>query len=460
VALACLAVRALCDRSRRCYPVASGLLFAGATAIRQEMLVVLLPLALAASLGSGRRVRNSAIRLALAASLPLLLLAWQRHAATGRFALTTEHGGLALLGTVVPGAWFAGWIDPRPYVASVEPELLGNVHRLYETAARLAWREYRRRPAFHALRIADQTLRLAVDGDGNNLFWSLEAPGVLQAARRADGIRFARTVRPWLRTEMGVLQGLFAAALALGIWKGDRAVLVLAAAVAVKIGLHALFSPMSRLLVPATVLELLTIPVAARLLPEMTLRGRSALGTLAIAIPVFLFTVVPRLDAAVSRHDRDDARAYRFPLQVPGLRGLVWCDMDSGRLTVLDWERATLQIRAADPAPGDRARAVCTLPTLSAGEALVVRLEDRYSPGGRPGRVLERVRIDGREILSHDVAAEPFAGWLEVPVSKAGDAPGRTVTIEILAVAPEPGWEWGRTAVAAFEFVRRAVASP
>jgi len=259
---------------------------------------------------------------------------------------------------------------------------------------------------------------------------------------------------------MSVLQGFFAAALALGVWRKDRAVLALAAAVALKIGVHALFSPMSRLLVPATVLELLAIPVAARLLPEVTLRGRSALGTLAIAMPVALFTLVPRLDAAVTRHDRDDASSYRFPLQVPGVRGLVWCDMNSGRLTLLDWERATIQIRAADPAPGDRARAVCTLPPLSAGEPLRLRLEDRYSPGGRPGRVIERVQIDGREILSHDVAAEPFAGWLEIPVSKAGDAPGRAVTIEILAVAPEPGWEWGRTAAAAFEFTRRAVASP
>ncbi|MGE5278850.1 MAG: hypothetical protein ACM3SU_17805 [Acidobacteriota bacterium] len=454
VALACLAVRASVDRLGRCDPIASGLLFAGAVAIRQEMLAVLLPLALAASLAPGKRLRASAIRLALAAVLPLLMLAWQRHAATGRFALTTEHAGLALLGTVVPSAWFPGWVDPRPYVASVEPELLGDVHRLYDGAARLAWREYRRRPVFHALRMGDQTFRLAIDGDGTNLFWSLEAAGVLPVARQADGIRFARAARPWLRAEMAILQGLFAAALALGAWKRDRAVLALAAAVVLKIGVHALFSPMSRLLVPATALELLTIPAAARLLPVMTFRGRTALGAVAIAAPLALLAVVPRLDALVSRHDRDDAHSYRFPLQVAGVGGLVWCDMDSGRLTVLDWDRATIQIRAANPAPGDRARAVCTLPPLSAGESIVLRLEDRYSGGGLPNRIVERVAIDGREVLSHDVAAVPFAGWLEVPMARDQDSPGHRVTIEIVAVSPDPGAMWGAATAATFEFQR------
>ena len=453
VAVACLAVRAICEGPRRRnFPIAAGLLYAAAVAIRQEMLVVLLPLALAASLGDFRERRRSAVRFAFAAVLPLLALAAQRRAATGRFALTTEHGGLALLGTVVPGASMAGWIDPRPYVAAVEPQLLGSVLGLYRGASRLAVREYRRRPKFHALRIADQTFRLAAVGDGNNLFWSLEGPGVLPDARRADGMRFAARVRPRLAIGLEALQGLFAAALLLGIWRRDPAVLALAATIALKVGLHALLSPMARLLVPATALELLTLPVAARLLPRVAMRGRVVLGFLALAVPVALRAAVPRLDAAVLARDRDDARAYRFPLQVPGLRDLVWCDMDSGLLPVLEWERATIRIRADDPAPGDRARAICTLPSVPAGRRLVLRFEDAYGAGGLPGRVVQRVEIDGRESLSHDVSDEPFAGWLEVPVADGGSAAGRRVTFELLAVKPDPGWRWGAVTQSAFEF--------
>ena len=115
VALAALAVRRLLLQGSRAHPIWAGLLYALAVAIRQEMLLVLLPplLAAAVSVRGPRRTRDAAWLL-LAAGVPLVLLAVQRERATGRFTLTTEHGGLALIGSFMPGAFRSGWVDPRP----------------------------------------------------------------------------------------------------------------------------------------------------------------------------------------------------------------------------------------------------------------------------------------------------------------------------------------------------------
>jgi len=85
---------------------------------------------------------------------------------------------------------------------------------------------------------------------------------------------------------------------------------------------------------------------------------------------------------------------------------------------------------------------------------LALRIEDPFATGSLPGRILERVSIDGREVFSHDLAAEPGAGWLEVPLTRAGfPAPSR-VSFEIRAIAPDPGWAWGAASAASFELAR------
>jgi len=290
--------------------------------------------------------------------------------------------------------------------------------------------------------------------DGDNLHWSVLGSDVLPARRREAGASFGVRARPWLSAELVVIHGLFAGALALGLRGRNRAILVLAAAVFLKMGIHVLLSPMARLLVPAIALELLTVPLVAAELPRASPRERGWSVALMVTIPLLIAILAPVAQRELLRRDRDAPRTYRFPLFVAGVPLPVWCDMDAGRLVMLDWPQATVSTFAADPAPGDRARAVCTLPPLPAGESLALRLEDRYARGGLPGRMIERVAIEGREVLRHDMAAEPFAGWLEVPVAEDRDPPGRRVTIEILAQAPEHGWRWGTATTARFEFVR------
>jgi hypothetical protein len=317
VALASLAVRRLLEEGDGCYPVFAGLLYSAAVAIRQEMLLVLLPLLLTASFGpeGRRRVRRNASLVLFSVGLPLVALVVQRGLATGRYTLTTEHGGLAVLGSFIPGAFGPGWIDPRPFVTATEPALVADRATFFAAGWRLAWREAARRPAFHALRMTAQTLRNMIKADGQNLFWSLRTPEVLPPERRAAGENFARAWTPWLYAELAGIQGLFAAAALLGFWRRDPASLVICLAVGLKVVLQAVLSPMSRLFLPATALELLVIALACRHLSEVSVSRRAWLAVLVVAVPTFLVVTVPRLERRVERWDRETAgvAAWEFP---------------------------------------------------------------------------------------------------------------------------------------------------
>ncbi len=452
VALACVAARALLGGGRG-RPVLAGLLYALAGAMRQEMLVALLPLLLAgAGLGSReeRRWRNAAV-CALAAALPLLLLATQRQLATGRFALTSEHAGLAVLGSYVPGAAADSWADPCPYIASVRPSLLWDYHRIQREAGGLALREALRRPTFHAARIATGVLHLALGGEAANLYWSVLIPGGLPEPLVPRGRRFAARAQDWLAIELGVLQALFLAAAILAIAWRNRAILAICAAIALKVAIHAVTVSQGRYFLPVTAMEILAIALAV----EETLRrlrGRlpaAALATGAAAI-LALSLLESRATGWVLRHDIEPQRTYRFPLKGPAPGATLACVVDRGLLTALSANQATIATLHADPAPGETASARCEL-TGTAAAPLVLRLRDAYAPGDLPGRMRQRVEIDGVAVIDRDLAAAPGDGWLSVPLGANPPGSTRKILIQVTAVRPDPGAAWGRAAATPFE---------
>jgi hypothetical protein len=156
----------------------------------------------------------------------------------------------------------------------------------------------------------------------------------------------------------------------------------------------------------------------------------------------------------VRRHDADVQRTYRFTLAGPGSAALA-CVVGRGVLLELSEQRAAIATLQADPAPGENALASCEL-TGRADAPLALRLLDGYAPGGLPGRMRQRVEIDGAEILDHDLAAEPGDGWRQVPLGSGPGVP-RRILIQVLAVHPEPGAAWGRAATTAFELVAQPV---
>ena len=433
VALACLAVRVLRDGGCDGYPIAAGLLIAAATAIRQEMLVVLLLPALAAA-GLPRRDGRGfarAVRLGAAAAIPLLLLAAQRQAATGRFAVTTEHGGLAVLGSLVPGSAAAGWIDPTLFVAAVEPALLRDPVALRQGAWRLARTELARRHRYHALQAAVAALRLAVESDAVDLYWGLEAPQAFapDAARAGRAAAWAAAWRPVLRVLLALLSGLFAAAFVRGLARRDPAILVLSVAALAKLAIQAVASPLGRLMVPAIALALLVVVLT---LADLARAGRVRfLSTGALAGLALLVAVGPLVRMVVSR-DEAPPRVSRFPLAIAGGGGYAECGVESGRLTAIAGDRAWL---ASGAAPG---RVACALPELDAAGSLRVDLE------GAPARV----EADGRERSRDGASANAATGWSSLVLSEAGAPAPRSVAIEA-GLAP-----------VGFGFVRRVPGSP
>ena len=456
VALACVATRALLAGGRG-RPVLAGLFYALAAAMRQEMLVALLPLLLAgAGFGSRddfsekRRWRDAAA-CALAAALPLLLLAVQRELATGRFALTSEHAGLSVLGSYVPGAAADSWADPGPYIASVRPSLLWDYGRIRREAGGLALHEALRRPAFHAARTAAVVLSQALDGEANNLYWSVLIPGGLPEPLLPRGQRFAAHAKPWLAIELAILHTLFLAAGILAVAWRNRAILTICAAIALKAGIHAVTVSQGRYFLPVTAMEILAIALAVE---EVLLRRRGRLSAAALATGaaavLALSLLAPRATGWVLRHDAEPQRTYRFPLKGPAPGATLACVVDRGLLMALSANRAVIAPLHVDPAPGEAASASCELTGTSA-VPLALRLLDAYAPGDLPGRMRQRVEIDGVEVLDRDLAAAPGDGWLSVPLGTNSPGSTRKILIQVTAVRPDPGAAWGRAAATPFE---------
>ncbi|HKI06219.1 MAG TPA: glycosyltransferase family 39 protein [Thermoanaerobaculia bacterium] len=450
VALACLAVPPLLDRGRRPHPVAAGLLYALAVAMRQEMLFALVPPLFAAAgfaRREGWRPRN-VLACALAAGLPFLALAAQRQKATGHFALSSVHGGFTLLGTVVPGATAIGWLDPVSFIASVEPDLVRDRHRMFAEAKRLAFAEVRRRPGFQALRVVSTATRYPFRSETEMLYWSMGYPGTLPEALRARGEAFSRAVSQPLKVELIGLQALFIAAVGMGLARRNGAILVLAAAALLKIGLHSVLVAAGRFYLPATALEILVVALGlweAGRSQDRRVPLRALAWGAAAAVGLFLASR-PLYAHVRSLDPGDEQRTYRFLLTAWDHQGELRCVVRRGRLTALGETEAVIETLHDSPKPGETAVAECTLRQPGPAIPLKVEVLDGYAPGGLPGRMRQRVAIDGRQVVSHDLAAEPGTGWVDAPAGAVGGGQERRVTVEVSALAPDPGVLWGPAA--------------
>jgi hypothetical protein len=454
VALACLAVRALYGGTGRLAPLAAGALFVFALVTRQEMLVTLFPVALVAAGfwvvrpgGSWRAGHTWHLRrlagFAAAAGLFLLLFATQRYLATGRFTVLTKHTGTTVLSAYIPGATLNYWADPVAYVASVRPDLVLDRARFQKEALRLTLDEVRRRPGFHALRIASCLFKFSIDGEKDNLFWSL-FPEVQLPENQARAAALAAWLGPFLRWEMAVILALFLAALFLALQTRNWPILVLSSFVVLKVVLHAVTMAQGRYFLSVTAVGILILALGlweARRTASRRAAGWSyGLGAVLAAATFLLTTPVVRY---VHSLDTVSQRIYQFALLDPKSdRIAIDCRMEKGDLTLLERNRFLFQPFEADPPPGKISEAVCAVPP-----AMPVRLliRDGYAPGGLPDRIRQRVELDGVEIWSHDLAAEPGEGWAAVEIDPA--AGDRTLRIQLVAVKPDPGLSWGRAAL-------------
>lgn len=441
VALLALTVRTV--RLRSPSPWLAGALYALAAATRQEMLLTLAPAALVAAglLARDGAWTRRAAALAAGAALILGTFALQRAAATGELTILTAHTGTTVFSAYIPGATANNWADPVAYAAAVRPDLVVDRSRLQEEAWSLTWQEIRRRPAFHAYRVVSCLLRFAVDSEADNLHWSLRAVGVQPPEREKAGAALAARLAPWLRLEMAAIFGVALAVIWLGAMRWDPAILALAGFIGSKVLLHAVTMAQGRYFLAVTAGALLLCALAgdeARCHP----RRAVALFAASAALAAALLLVTPAVVGHVHRLDVMEQLHYRFVLLAPDGSGSLTCEVANGKLLVLEPASFVLQPMERDPRPGEAASARCRLDAVGPGVA-VLEVEDAYPAGGLPGRMLQRVDIDGREVWRHDLAADAWQGSSRVPLGSPPGPAGRSVVLRLVAIAPELDAAWG-----------------
>jgi hypothetical protein len=242
------------------------------------------------------------------------------------------------------------------------------------------------------------------------------------------------------------------------------AILVLASAVVLKYGMHAFGVFQGRYFIVATAIEILAIAMAAAevLRPAVPgrwpLLARSLAAGAACGLGLFLFA--PRLAAFVLSRDVDlQQHTYHFFLEPPDKSAELACMVDQGVLSLWPPQNATLRTLQRDPAPGDRAIAICELTGRGDLRPLILQVFDPYAPGGMGGRMVQRVEVDGAEVLSHDIAEEPWSGWADIPLGDVGTGTKRKVLIEVMAISPDPGAGWGDNALTTFQLARKSPGS-
>jgi len=461
VALGALAVRS--QVTGQSYGWGAGLLLGVGTAFRQEMLVPLFPLALTAALGHSKGSwRRPVAMMALGAGSLLALVAVHRGIATGRYAVTTEHGAVALLGAYSPGAGLNYWVDPTPFLAAEAPDLLESDRISGMRAIGLAWDEVLKRPVFHAVRMAAGSLNGLIRTGYASLYWSLTGPGVLPDSKIESASRLVARLEPLLLWGPVVFWGVFLFLVVWPFYAGAMArsgVGVIVLAMILKILIHAVIAPQPRYYFVVVAWAMLAAAAGLEALVKM---GWSRPATLwlggALLLTASLRPALSRGEHYLLGHDENPPRTYSFPLSTGGL--VFRCSMTEGRLVRVSGDTMVTILSRDDPSPGDRARADCRSTPVDHQTSLRVEVYDGYERGGYPGRILQVVTAQGEIVLEHDMGATSGQGWVDSRLITIPVGQSIPLVLEILAVEPDPGWEWGAASLTTFQLQAQAAEGP
>jgi hypothetical protein len=441
LALASLGVRVLASGEPG-WPTCAALLWVAAGVTRQEMLVVLAPVALAAAglLGRGRFQWRSLVRAAVVAALALTAAAGLRWAGSGSFRLSTEHAGTSILGAYAPGAASTYWSLPQAAVAAFAPHLVHNWEGIRRDALRLAVHEAMRRPGHHLVRIFAAIVNCQVRSDSNALEWTL-GTDALPPAERARAAWMAGARAP----AEAAMTGLFAAyftILGLAVVRRAWPLLLLAGAVILKLGIHGVSVAQPRYFIAVTALALLSLGLAAAVpVARPTVHQWATAAVVGALSVTALLAAGKRAEAYVV--GAEEQLVYTFIVQDPSRAGRLRCVVREGILTRVSRGEATIRTLHIDPRPGETAIAECEIEAMRDGVRLAFEFDDAYSSGGWPGRMRQSVEVDGREVAKHDLAASPWSGRIRIPLENEGGERSARVVLRVAAESPDAGFGWG-----------------
>jgi hypothetical protein len=349
-----------------------------------------------------------------------------------------------MLGAYVPGAHWDLWTDPRPFIASVDPSLLQDEKKLLQQAYGLAVKEALRRPEFHLVRIVYSITRSLARMDLSNFWWSVLSPEVLSPGYRQKADQFVARVSPGLIRALWVIHALFLASFFIGLAKQHWPILTLTSVILLKVAIHGVLVIQARYFIPVVALEMLVIVFGIQEASKLRPRGKSVASLLGGLVTVCFFGFVGlTAEAYVRMHDDHMQRTYRFVLFEPGGHGKLECVVDSGRLTELTHQDATMLFLNEAPRLGEKARGVCQLvKSEKPGPPLYLEIVEPYSHNVLQGQMVERVIIDGKESLSRDLATRTENRRVEILLGST-DRETKTIIIEVEAVRPDIAWTWG-----------------
>lgn len=450
--LCALAVRVMVQKSTG-HPFLAAFLYGLALAIRQEMLIILLPVVIIAALGTNSKkiIRNFLIAASMIAIF-IAALVTQRGIATGKYSLSTSHFAAAMLGSYVPGAGLA-WIDPKPYVAAIAPELLKNEDEYQAQSLRLVLNEISRRPVFFLIRWPSLVLAdMILNFDKNLVYWSMTAPGALPQENQDLANHFVYQLVPFFVYLSALAHILFIAAVIFSFFNRQLLWVVapLLLVILFKLGLHALIVSQSRFYLTTIAVEFLVIGIAVNggmldfTRKWFTVSLLSA-GTLGF---VLLFMGTNSGMAYIIRHDEVPQYNYQFPLRIGPYK--VDCQMKQGRLlsfySGINGASISMDFLDANPKPRAKSLVECAGRADSAS-TLQVFIKDSYTNGGAQGKIQQVFSLDGNEIFAHDIAENA-----QNIVVKSTPNGSLVFVFELRALDPDKNGGWGRSAATEIQF--------
>jgi len=455
VGLSVLSVRVLVKRSSG-HPIWASILYVAGVAIRQEMMIVLFPMLIISVVGyrPRQRARNALVGV-MTTGLLLSLMVVQRGIGSGRYALSTSHLDVSILGSYVPGAG-VGWVDPKPFIAATAPELFEN-DQYKEEALHLVWKEVLRRPRFHLIRIFADPFYNLFEMEPGLAYWSLTAPDVLPTNRQEAAQWFTQEISAKLIYLSYLLHIIFLSSVffSFGLFilrRGSLFLLILPllTALLLKLAFHAVIVSQPRYFLTVIVLEILIIGIVSSEIFNHHHR-KSAIISLLLGIAAFaaIASLSTKAVQFVLTNDENYQRTYQFPLSGADMR--FNCMVKRGRLlTFIDSKAGNegliiIDFQKADPRPGSRATVECST-VNDHKRTFELYVYDPYLPGGLQNKIIQVVYLNDVEVYNHDIAAEPGEGWHKIDLSSVDYDDHIAIKVELRAMQPDVGWNWGRAA--------------
>ena len=200
-------------------------------------------------------------------------------------------------GAYVPGVGTGYWIDPLPFVASVDPSLADDPHRLNREAFGLALKESKRRPLFHIVRMISSALSSLRNFDSYNYYWSLRRADVLPGNSHLLAEGFIARLSLFSRVTLLILHTMFLWALVIGFKMRSRTIGLVSLTIFLKVAIHAVLVAQARYFIPVIALEGFACGLAVEAVLKREFMRRSVItGLVATLLLLVLWFVQVRAE--------------------------------------------------------------------------------------------------------------------------------------------------------------------